>query len=357
MRSVVFLPLLMLLTSGCTRSVPPSPTAADASASSARTAWVAVRPPEGQPFLTAPALVLPAPEAAAEVTVPFRARVGRIRVRAGDAVDRGEVLVEVVMPEAVQAAGAYVAAGVRVEAYRKRRAQLLALQPEGLVRISDLSEAEVALAEAEADRTTAAATLRSAGIDPGGAAALVSSGGATALRSPITGVVSRVSVTAGAVREPGGGPLVQVSGPGEVRIEARLAPGWPEEAPFTFRAPGGPEVPVHLLRRDAVVDRDGTRKAWFGLGAGTAVTAGTTGVLQARAEQRDLLVVPARAVRLREGQSEVVRRGPSGRPEAVPVTVVSANGTDALVRGALGPEDRVAEDAALAPDGTGRDGS
>ena len=348
--------VLSLLVLGCgARSVPPA-AHADA-APSAQTAWVPVRPPEGQPFLTAPALVLPAPQAAAEVTVPFRARVGRIRVRAGDAVERGEVLVEVVMPEAVQAAGAYVAAGVRVEAYRKRRAQLLALQPEGLVRVSDLSEAEVALAEAEASRTTAAATLRSAGIDPGGAAALLSSGGAVALRSPIAGVVSRVSVTAGAMREPSGGALVQVSGPGEVRVEARLAPGWPEKGPFTFRAPGSPEVAVQLLRRDAVVDRDGTRKAWFGLEAGSAVTAGTTGILQARAEERDLRVVPARAVRLHEGQSEVIRRGPSGRPEAVPVTVVSSNGTDALVRGALGPDDRVAEDAALAPDAPGRDGS
>lgn len=344
--------LFLLGLLGCgARSAPPVAAAADAAVPSTGTAWVQVRPPDGQPFLSAPAVVLPAPEAAAEVTVPFPARVGRIRVRAGDAVQRGDVLLEVVMPQAVQAAGAYAAAGVRVEAYRKRRAQLLALQPEGLVRVSDLSEAEVALAEAEASRTAAAATLRSAGIDPGGAAALVSGGGAVALRSPITGVVSRVAVTAGAMREPGAGALVQISGPGEVRVEARLAPGWPEQGRFVFRPPGGSEVAVQLLRRDAFVDRDGTRRAWFGVEPGATLTPGTTGVLQARAEERDLRVVPARAVRLRDGQSEVVRHGPSGRPEPVPVTVVAANGTDALVRGALGPEDRVAEDAALAPDG------
>ena len=103
--------------------------------------------------------MLPSPEAQAGVVPPYRARVLRVLVRPGERVTKGQALVEVVMPEVSAAAGAYAAASTRVNAYRRRKAQLDALKADGLVRLVDVLEAETKLAEALADQQSAAATL------------------------------------------------------------------------------------------------------------------------------------------------------------------------------------------------------
>ncbi|MCY1082434.1 efflux RND transporter periplasmic adaptor subunit [Archangium lansingense] len=243
--------LLLGAALGC--SSPPAPAAAPPPAqSSARTAWVHPRSPRGVPLTEAPAHVLPHPEGAAALGLPFRGSVTRIAVRPGQKVRKGEVLVEVLMPEVVRAAGDYEAASLRREAYERRTAQLKALQEQGMARVFELAEAEANLAEARAAQQSAQALLKVAGVE-GPAAAGVAQRGMVALRSPVDGIVTGVDAVLGQTREGGSEPLVRVAGEGPARLEARLSLVLPEDTAFEFAAPGVEAVPVRLVGRAPAV--------------------------------------------------------------------------------------------------------
>jgi cobalt-zinc-cadmium efflux system membrane fusion protein len=331
-------------------------TAANPGASpSARTPWVRARTAQGVSILEAPALVLPAPESIAAVAPPFRARVTRVAVRAGEMVKKGQVVAEVVMPEVVQAAGAYAAASTRIEAYARRKQQLESLRAEGMVKLSDLLEAETKLAEARADQQAALATLRAAELNGGDAVKLLQGNGQVALRSPIAGVVSEVHASLGETREPSAEPLARIAAEGETRIEARLVHGPPDGARFELRLPDGTRMAVKLLGRAPVVDsRDGTTPAWLAPEDARRLPAGLAGRLAVLVDDA-AVAVPARAVALEDGKPHVIRNR-NGVPEKVGVEVLATSGADALVRGGLAAGDEVAADASLAlplePEGT-----
>lgn len=177
----------------------------------------------GRAWLDSPATVLAAPGTSASVSVPLSARVLRVRVRRGQRVEAGEALIDLVMPELMRAAGALSGASIRLEAYEKRRQSVAALLERGLARASELAELEVQIADARADRESARATLRAAGVRDAEAPALLGGAGSSALRAPIAGVVVLLSAQPGEVREPGSGPLVELADQADVQIEARLA--------------------------------------------------------------------------------------------------------------------------------------
>lgn len=313
---------------------------------SARTAWVHPRLAQGVALTEAPARVLPSPGGAAAVSAPFRASVSRIAVRPGQSVKRGEVLVEVLMPEVVQAAGRYEAAVLRREAYVRRLEQLQKLKEQGLARLVEVSEVETQVAEAQADAQGALAVLRVAGLDAA-AAVGVAARGTVPLRSPVEGVVTEVRAVLGETRESGAEPLVRVEGGGEARIEARLAHAMPEAAGFEFLAPGAEPVPVRRVGHAPSVDaRDGTTAVWFEPEPMRALPAGLLGTVRVRADTLPgVAVVPARALVLEAGTASVlVRSGEGFRRQEV--KVVSTSGADALVRGGPSLDDAVAADAA-----------
>lgn len=320
--------------------MPPTP--------SSRTPWTAARTSSGVPLLEAPATVLPSPEGSAGLVPPFRARVVRVLARPGQKVAAGDTLVRVVMPEVVQAAGAYGSASTRVEAYARRQAQLDGLKREGLVRLTDLLEAETKLAEARADQQTALATLRTAGVRAADAAELLAGSGETSLRSPIAGVVIGVQATVGDTREPTGEPLVRVAGEGPSRVEARCSRPWPlEGAHYELVATTGSRHRLGYVSRAPAVDpRDGTIAAWFEPPSGEQLPHGLAGRLLVTVDaSAGVAVVPARAVLLQEAQAHVVvSRGDAN--ERRPVVVVASSGAEALVRG-VSPGELVAADAAL----------
>jgi membrane fusion protein, heavy metal efflux system len=337
----------VLLASACGKKgaapeeTPPTP--------SARTPWVKARSSEGVPLLEAPAQVLPSPEGQAAVVPPYRARILKVLVRPGQKVAKGQPLVEVVMPEVSTAAGAYTAATTRVDACGRRRAQLETLKVEGLVRLADVIEAETKLAEAQADQQSAAAALRAAQIEPAEAADIVSGKRAVALRSPITGMVTAVGAGVGDSREPGGEPVVRVSGEGDSRVEARFArPPDTAGSAFSFVASSGGTYPLTLVARAPLVDpRDGTISVWLVPEAGTRLQGGITGrVVVTLPGVVGAAVVPSRAVALSEGKTYVVARR-DGKSVKVPVDVVASSGAEALVIGVAADEE-VAADAALA---------
>jgi multidrug efflux pump subunit AcrA (membrane-fusion protein) len=352
--------LLASLLSGCTpkvqsASAPPAPPSGAPAAgpatqphpTSARTPWVKARSADGVALLEAPARVLGSPDGQAAVAPPFRARVTRILVRAGEQVTRGQAIAQVAMPDVIQAAGAFAAATTRLEAYLRRKEQLEALRKDGLVKLSDLLEAETRLAEARADQQTALGTLRAADLGATDVPRLLEGNGQVAIRSPIAGTVTEVRALLGETREPSGEPLARVAAGGETRVEARLAHAPPPGARFEFVTAGGEHHPLKPLGNAPVVDgRDGTTAAWFAPTASARLPSGLAGTLVVRLDEA-AAAVPARAVALDAGQAYVLLNGPAG-PRRVPVEVLASSGADALVRGGIKPGDEVAADAALA---------
>ncbi len=346
--------LAVALAAACSKEPAPAssaaPLASAPSASSARTPWVKARAADEVAMLEAPATVLATPESNAGVSPPFRARVVRVLARPGERVKRGEPLAEVVMPEVVQAAGAYASAATRVEAYGRRKTQLDGLKKEGMVRLTDLLEVDTKLAEARADRTGALAMLRAAGLDAGDAARILAGGGKVVLRSPIDGVVTQVKASIGEQRESSGEPLVRIAGEGDPRVEARLARVVPGPAAYELWLGTGEHHPLRLVGQAPQMDaRDGTTLVWFAARDGTRLVQGQTGKVKIRlAESAKLASVPARAVGLGpEGAHVVVRGAAGGAPARVNVEVLAASGSEALVRG-VDPGEEVAADAALA---------
>ncbi len=340
----------------CSRGTVPTQTPVPTPLPSVRTAWVRARPTEGLPLLEAPATVLPSPDGQAGVAPPVRARVARIHVRPGERVRRGQPLVDVVMPQVVQAAGSYAAATTRLEAYARRKAQLDSLRGDGLVRLTDLLEADTRLSEARAEQQGSLATLRVAQLEADDVPRLLSGTGQVALRSPIDGMVTAVRAALGETRDPGGEAMIQVAGEGEPRIEARFARTWPEEgARYELVAPGGQRVKVTFVARAPAVDpRDGAIVAWFRPPADSRLPNGLAGRLEVGLPPASgFAVVPARAVALDGSKAYVVvhRSGVAGR---VPVEVLATSGADALVRG-LAADEEVAADASLAAAGAGKD--
>jgi multidrug efflux pump subunit AcrA (membrane-fusion protein) len=316
---------------------------------SSRTPWVKARSSEGVPLLEAPAQVLPSPEGQASVVPPFRARILKVLVRPGQQVRKGQPLVEVVMPEVSTAAGAYVAASTRVDAYGRRKAQLDALKADGLVRLADVLEAETKLAEAKAEQQSAAGQLRAAQIGPAEAADIVAGKAPVSLRSPIAGVVTAVGASVGDNREPSGEPVVRVAGEGDSRVEARFArPVDMANAAYEFVLTGGSHYPLNLVARAPMVDpRDGTIAVWLVPAKGVTLQSGLTGrVVVTLPGAAGAAVVPARAVALEGGVAHVVVRR-DGKPEKVQVDVFASSGAEALVTGIAAGEE-VAADYALA---------
>jgi biotin carboxyl carrier protein len=325
--------LLALGALGC--PAPAGPAAPEETKAPAPT-WVAVRVAGDEAVLEAPARVLAGPGAAAMVTPPMRATVVRLRVRPGDSVDAGAPLVDVLMPEVLEAAGRHEGARARLEAWTERRTQLAQLRAEGLARALDVSEAAARVAEARAELQAARAVLVAAGLREGDAAGLLSGTGAVPLRAPIAGVVTAVTAALGESREPGAGPLVQLVGTGAARVEARL-PRAATPGDWRLVTPAG-EARVKLVGAAPAADpRDGVFLAWFEPEGDAALTAGLQGrvVLRGTGSTR-LHLVPATALQRRDGVPGVVTR--KGH---VPLTVVRCEARDCLVDGALEETDEV----------------
>lgn len=325
------------LGSGCGRSAdstPPAPVPArPATAEPLSSAWAQVRSAQGAELLEVPAQVLGSAAHRADVMPAYRAQVVQVLIEPGQEVAVGAPLFFVRMPEVVRAAGAYVAAGLRVASFGQRREQLQSLRTEGLARLSDLAEATASLSEATAAQREALSILSGAGLSARDATSLADSDGKVILRSPIAGVVTQVSASIGQLIEPGGSPLARIAGSGETRVEARL----PLLAPMALRyeiltAHG--TTPLTLLRRAPVLDpRDGMAQTWFLPDGAAGLLPGQSGRLRVRVGElpgRDapLLLVPSRALRLGGEQATVLRR----RGGSVRIRVVASAAGQALVR-------------------------
>jgi len=348
-RRLVTVPLLVLGTA-CTSNPPASqaPAAEPPARASAPSAWVPVRAASRVSLAEAPAVALSAPDTTAALTAPFRARVQQVRARPGQQVQQGEPLVEVLMPEVVEAAGAASAASLRLEAYARQVERLEALHAQGLAKLPELADAQTQHAEARAALVAAHAVLRVAGIAPGEARSVVERG-TVWLKSPIAGVVTEVRAVLGEIQPEASAALVRVVADGPARLEARLSTRPPEGATFAFVASLGAPVPVRLVGQSPQVDAaDGTWRAWFEPEEGVRLRAGQGGRLRIHASAgEDTVLVPARALAFENERTLVFTRGGDGQAVRREVEVLATSGAEALVKGALSPRDSVAADGAV----------
>ena len=338
---------VIVLVAGCKEPPPPAAQGRAETPASARSPWVKARAPEGLSMLEAPAKVQAPPDAVGAVTAPFPGRVVKIHVRPGQTGAAGEAIADVAMVELVRAAAAYSAAGTRLAAHRRRKAQLDQLRADGLARLADIAEVEAALAEAQADQQAAMGTLRAAGAGPQDVGSLVASGGALPLRSLVAGVVLEVNAAVGEGRDVGAEPIARIAGRGPVRIEARLSHAPPEGARFEVVPPAGVPFPVKLVATSPLVEgADGTVRTWFEPESETSIPHGTACRLRVLvAADGGAVAVPAKAVGLRGGKLVVVTRKADG---PVDVVVLATSGADALVKGPIAPGDEVAAEAPFA---------
>lgn len=351
MRVFALLPLLVLL-AGCPEAPPPE--APPPSSSSAVTRWTLARPADNAPLLEVPARVLGSADASGVVSPPFRGRIVRIHASPGATVAKGQAIADVAMSEVSQAAGAYLSAVTRVEAWTGRVAQLKKLGSEGLVRASELNEAQVQLAEARASSMSALATLRAAGVAGAGASKVLEDGGVVTLASPVDGVLTELHAVLGESVEPTDEPIARIVGAGRATVEAKVPHSFPNDVDFAFVDASGNSFPLKPLAGSPAVDpRDGAALAWFAPEEGVVLAAGQGGVVRASLrEPEGAVLVAARAVAVVESRTVVLVRDGDGFNE-VPVKVLARSGADALVRAVdeaapLSPDVQVADDAALA---------
>ncbi len=182
-------------------------------------AWQAVNMETVAATVTVPGQIVPNEDRTARLGAPAGGRIIAVRVRPGDRVARGQLLVTMQSPEAGAAqsdlakAQAGVASARAEVAYAKsardRAERLLTLKAiprqEYERAVADAELAQSALAQAEAELTRA----RSSAAQLGAAA---SASGEIALRAPLAGVVLTRSAVPGTVVETGA-PLVIVTDP------------------------------------------------------------------------------------------------------------------------------------------------
>ncbi len=334
-RLVLSLSAILVLARCSTGSAPPPAPAAAEPAPAAAAPRGAARAPTGSPLAEAPARVVAGPTGASVVSAPLRARVIKVRARAGDPVAAGAPLVDVVMPELLEAAARLRGSRGRLAAAQARAAQLDALRAEGMARAADQSEAALKVAEAASDVEAARAVLLAAGVREDDASRMLAGTGQVVLKAPFAGTVSRVTAVVGEVREPGGPPLVELQSAGEVRVEARFGTAPALDAPWDFLAADGARFPLRPLGRSAAAaPEDGSRAAWFELQEEGAPASGTPGRVVLR-QTAGAVLVPASSVRHEGAQASVVKADGT----RVELQLLGCSGADCLVKGSVAAGD------------------
>jgi membrane fusion protein, heavy metal efflux system len=301
---------------------------------------VEVRAPRDVSILESPAIVRADPASAGEIGSAFRAQVSRVHVRVGERVDAGDPVVDVIAPEVIEAAATRVAVERRLVVHRARAEELQRLREEGYVDAARVFEQRTTIAELEAERDRALATLRAAGVEPRHVAALTRRGTLT-LRAPVSGVIVALDASPGEIREAGGAPFARVRGAGEIRVEVRTSEPWPGGEALTLEVPGERALSLVVEPLVSTLDPDtGTRLHWFVPEQPRALPDGLRGTVRL-APGGDVWEVPAGAI-LQDADGVRVVRVRDGSEDRVAVEIVASSGASALVRGALAPGDRVA---------------
>lgn len=293
-------------------------------------------PPHDLALLEAPARIVPAPGSEARVAASHDARVVLVHVRAGDHVEAGAPIVDVVIPEVLAAAARLASVGPAHALRTARRSELAALQGEGLVDRGSVFEQEAELASLDVERRLALSTLRSASLTTAEAAQALRRGAIT-LRAPIAGTVREASAVVGEVRAAGGAPFAIIAAPFSPRVEARFARGLPRDAQLVFVGLDGTRLALAPTPSGAASDaEDGTQIVWLEVATPTEVTAAIVGRVVATPAGGDAVEIDAHALVLEGAETFVERLDDAGTVSRVAIDVLTASGTRAIIRARAG---------------------
>ncbi|MFV8752309.1 efflux RND transporter periplasmic adaptor subunit [Nannocystaceae bacterium ST9] len=315
----------------------------DESPTSTPSAWVEVRAPEDASLLELSARVVAASTSRARLDVPYRSTVVAVSVQAGDTVAIGDPLVELRVPELLQAAAILSGTSAQIGSQRDRKARLEDLRGKGLVGASDVFDVDTRIGSLSADRRLALASLKAAGVEGEGRSELLRRG-TLILTSPVAGVVAELDAIPGDVVEPGES-LAQVLGRGPARIEIVHSGALPDDVGLEFVGTEGSRFMLADTPISTAIEPGlGRTLAWYVPADGREIADGVRGRVWVRGKASELLEVPRRALRLHEGKAWVARRGDAGVVE-VEVEVLRSSGSSALIRSAgLALGDQVAAD-------------
>ncbi len=263
-------------------------------------------------------------ERQAVLSVPVQGAVIELKLRAGDAVKAGQLILRVDARAAAQGAQA---AGAQAEAARatlnlaqRELARQQQLFQQGFISRAALDQAE---AQSQATQAQAKAQLAAAG-------AAQTQTGLHELRAPFDGVLAELPVTLGDLAQPGR-PLATVVDPRQLRVTAAVPVALAEAAlrdrsavQIELSGSGTGIVPTRIERLPLVDAASHTVTLRLDLPAGTAAAPGQFA--------RVRLPQAAGSSALRVPRSAVIRRG-----ELDAVYVLSAQGKPLLRQVRLGP--------------------
>ncbi len=257
-------------------------------------------------------------------------------------------MVDVYARDVLDAAAMYLSSGARAQSHDARADQLEALLDEGLVLRAQVFEQRSTAADLRASRLQSIAVLRSSGVDPKEAPALIERGFVT-LRAPVTGIVTELSARLGRSYQPGATPIARITGQALARIEVQTARRWPDATAVVFTGVDGRQIMLEPTPvASVVIPADGTIRSWFDPQEPVDLPDGLIGTAQVFAA-KDVWEVPAASIRQQGDRSMLMRRR-DDRSERIEIEVVAASGASALIRGPLEAGDLI---AIAFPDGDG----
>lgn len=284
-------------------------------------------------------------ERQAQLSVPVQGAVVELRVRAGEAVRSGQLLLRVdarAAQQGVTAAQAQAdAARAQLELARRDLERQRQLRRDNFISAAALDQAEAQFKAVEAQ---VRAQLAQAG-------AALTQAGWYELRAPFDGVVAQVPVVLGDLAQPGR-PLIQLVDPRRLRATASVPLAAAEQLlrdPTGVRLQVAGQAPVAVLRltRLPVADaRSNTVELRAELAADAALLPGQFARLLAPgAVPAEGLMVPRTAL-LRRGELDAVYiQGPGGKPLLRQVRLGAARGDQIEVLAGLRVGEKVLPDA------------
>jgi cobalt-zinc-cadmium efflux system membrane fusion protein len=314
--------------------------------------WTEVERPHDASLLELPARIVAAAESRARVDTPLRGTVVTVTARVGDRVEIGTPIVELRIPEVIEAAAIMSGTGKQIGSHQARRKRLEELNAAGLVGAGEVFAVESDLGRLSAERRLALSTLAAVGVTSEQRGEVLARG-TVVFVSPIAGVVAQIDAVPGDVVEPSAS-LATILGLAPARIEVVSSGALPdlgddERASLEFQGLDGSRIPLATTPIATAVEPGlGRTLAWYETAEPKLLLAdGVRGRVLLRSDDPSLLEVPRRSLRLLDGHAFVGRQSASGEIEMVEVTVLRSVGSSALIRSeALAVGDLVAVDAA-----------
>lgn len=346
------------LSMACTEPAPPEADAdahadehGDAHEHEQAAAWVVVERPHDASLLELPARIVAAADSRARVDTPLRGTVVTVAARVGDRVEIGDPIVELRIPEVIEAAAIMSGTGKQIGSHQARRERLEELKAAGLVGAGEVFDVESDLGRLSAERRLALATLAAVGVTSEQRGEVLARG-TVVFASPIAGVVAQIDAVPGDVVEPSAS-LATILGLAPARIEVVSSGALPDlggdGSSLEFEGLDGSRIALASTPIATAIEPGlGRTLAWFETAdPKLALADGVRGRVQLRSDDPKLLEVPRRSLRLADGHAWVGRQSASGEVEMVEVTVLRSVGSSALIRSeALVVGDRIAADAA-----------